>query len=183
MTRKKERSTDLCRSLVGMLAMEMTQAAGSGIQELTRGYSYARVAMNFDPDLFKQMDPKTRKALIQHHAAVVFGVSIVGIEDALCTRVFDRGVWFVRYNLAMTGTPFRGTNMRGKGIEELSAEQHSTLISHAARDKTLSVFFNGELGSLPIGLRSILERAGQLQQIRSGVLPIYAERAYHLVSR
>lgn len=171
------------RSLVSLLAFDMAQAGGEGIQELTRESSYARVAMNFDPDLFKRMGPKNRNALIQHHAAVVFGVSVLGIEDALWTRVFDRSVWFVRYNLAMAGTPFRGTKMRGKGIEELSAEQHSTLISHAVRDKTLSVFFNGELKSLPTGLRSILEQAGRLQQIRSGVLPVYAERAYYLVSR
>ena len=183
MLRRKEMGINSDRSLVSLLALDMAKAAGEGIQELTRGYSYARVAMNFDPDLFKRMDLKTRNALIQHHAAVVFGVSVAGIEDALCTRVFDRSVWFVRYNLAVVGTPFRGTNMRGKGIEELSTEQHSTLISQAARDKTLSVFFNGELKSLPTGLRSILEQAGRLQQIRSGVLPIYAERAYYLVNR
>ncbi len=182
MLRKKERGKN-SGSLVSLLAFDMAQAAGSGIQELTREFSYARVAMNFDPDLFKRMDPKNRNALIQHHAAVVFGVSVLGIEDALWTRVFDRSVWFVRYNLAMAGTPFRGTNMRGKGIEELPAEQHATMIYHAGKDKTLSVFFNGELKSLPTGLRSILEQAGRLQQIRSGVLPIYSERARFLVGQ
>lgn len=182
---KKARDGHSCRSLIGLLALDISQAGGEGMRELTRRFSHSEVAMSFDSDSFRAIDPEIRDALISHHAAVVFGISVVNIEDILCEGVFDMRQWRDRYNIAISGTPFRGefpeVGTKGKDVERLTKEQQNTLISCASQDKTLVIFFNEGRKSLPVGLKSILEQPGRLRQIRASVLPIYSERARFLV--
>lgn len=180
---KKAEGKNPCRSLIGVLAMDMAKAGGDGMRELTRRFSHSGVAMNFDSDSFKGMDPETRRALIRHHATIIFGVSVVGIEDILCEGVFDIRQWCDHYNMTMSGTPFPGLGTEGEDVERLTIEQQRALYPYADRDKTLVIFFNEGMGSLPARLQSILNNpSGRLQQIRN-IIPIYKERARFLVGQ
>lgn len=77
--------------------------------------------------------------------------------------------WRDRYNMAISGTPFRGMNTEGEDVVRLTKEQRLAMVSCVDRDKTMAIFFNEGRKSLPVGLKSILEKPGRLKQIRDNV--------------
>lgn len=48
MEAKKARDGHSCRSLIGLLALDIAQAGGEGMRELTRRFSHSEVAMSLE---------------------------------------------------------------------------------------------------------------------------------------
>lgn len=177
---KKSREGRFDRSLVGLLAEDMTKAAGEGLRGLTKGMSQSATTISPDSSLFRQMAPETLKAIFEHNAAIIFGVSLVGIEDTLLNREFDGRGWADRYNMAMSGTPFSRITFN-QDAEELTDAKWRLMIAQVSQDRTLSIFFKEGIDALPTMLRRILHESGQLIQIRATIIPIFQDRARFLV--
>ena len=177
---KKSREGRSDRSLIGLLAEDLTKAAGEGMRELTKGMSQSETTLGPDSAIFRQMAPETVKAIFEHNAAIIFGVSVVGIEDTLWNGSFDGRGWADRYNIAISGTLLSRITI-DLDAEELTSEQWHTMIAQANQDKTLSGFFKEGIVTLPSMLRRILHESRQLPQIRADIIPIYQERARFLV--
>ena len=177
---RKSREGRSDRSLIGLLAEDLTKAAGEGLRGLTKGMSQSATTLDPDSAMFQQMTPETVKAIFEHNAAIIFGVSVVGIEDTLLNRVFDGRGWADRYNMAKSGTPFDNITI-DLDAKELTGKQWQSMIIQASQDKTLSVFFKEGIVTLPSILRRILHESRQLPQIRADIIPIYQNRARFLV--
>lgn len=170
------------RSLVGFLAEALAKAGGDGLRLLTKRLDQDEVTIVPDQEIINSFPQTERVAIGKHQAAVIFGVSIISIEDALINEEFDFRAWCSLYNLVLEGTPFMKVEYQGSPIQRLERPQLKKMFSYASQDKTLAIFFGEGMFILPSTLTDILNRPPQrLNVINSEIMPLYHPRAMFLI--
>ncbi len=169
------------RSLVGILAEELVSDAASGFKLLTAPLSREVVGIVPDMSLMQKLEPSAREGAFTHIAAVVFGISVVCLEDSLASMQFDASDWSARYNLATSGTIVPKSEVMGLPVENIAEGGWMQMLRMAGNDKTLTIFFDGNMDNMPESLRRIIDRANSGVRIRDKIIPMYRERASFLI--
>lgn len=169
------------RSLIGVLAEEIAAAGGSGFKVLTSPLSRDSVGTVPDMRLLQRLSPAVRDDAFVHIAAVVFGISVVCIEDTLMNMQFDATDWSTRYNLTTSGTIVPRLQVSGSPLENIPEERWKRMIGLAGRDKTLVSFFKDGMDLMPESLRRILDRANTSVRMQSKIISMFEERAKFLI--
>ena len=169
------------RSLVGVLAEELTSEGASGFKELTRVLqSSSNETVVPDMGLMNTLPPPVKTESFKNLAAVVFGLSVVGLEDAMMDFQFNSSEWAARYNLAMSGSFVPKMEVVGVDVEEIPDQKWRAMIDLAGKDKTLAIFFK-DMRAMPKTLKVILEKANFDVLIQESISSVFKERACFLL--
>lgn len=177
----KKSQRGLTKSLVAILAEDMAEAGGEGLRQLTKRLDQSSTTLAPDAESFTDRSLTDQKAMYDSMAAILVGLSIVAIEETLINNELDLKTWYARYNLAISGTPFTKAVYLGQDREKLTDERWKKMLNWAETDKTLAIFFDRGLDSLPNSMQSFLNQAGRLNAIHR-IMPIYRQRAQLLIT-
>lgn len=172
------------RSLVGVLAEKLIKASGEGLRAITQEVGRQGVTLPIDEIIAKYLSAQQGERLAIHQAAIIFGTSLLSIEDALVTKIFDGQSWCDRYNMAISGTPLEKVKTIGEvGEEVLTEETWQKMVDCANQDKTFARFFGEGIQTLPDQLGIVLQDLALQGCIQSQVIPVFYERAEFLIPR
>lgn len=169
------------RSLITVLAVALIREGKDGLQALTKRLNPSDIALPPDLATFRALPEEHKQLLLDHQAAIFFGLSIIALEEALVSREFDAGDWCARYNLAVQNTNYPPITLKGEEKEAIPRERWREMIACAEEDKTLGTFFDTRTNLLPKALKGVLDQVGVLPYIRERTLSPYRERARFLV--
>lgn len=170
------------KSLPIVLAEELVKDAGAGARELTSRFNLQNTMSLLDEETLRRLPPEYTIKMLEYYAAIIFGVSIVSLEETMVDRQFDYQKFFSRFNLAITGTQFAEAQAKEEKTERLSDERWEAMISLKNQDKTLASFFEEEnRGIMPASLVAFIDTVAVRSTIREAIIPVYKERAKFLV--
>lgn len=114
-----------------------------------------------------------------NYAAIVFGLTMRGIEIALKEGIFDSYENLVWYNEAVTGTLYRLFDHVYTEPTPISETVLQNMRKFSAKDRTHATFFTSDeaYNCLPNELRWLMEYTKTIGIIRSKVIPTYVALA------
>jgi len=171
-------------SPVYIVANAYIRNASHGIKSIARKYQRPRQAAASEEDFIKQLPLKERQTVSLNRAGLIFGISLLAIEDALIERVVEPSNIAAEYNFAVSGTPFENAEFAQGTREQIPDDKWGKMIQCATGDRTLGSFFGEEFSLLPESVRCILLKNSDLQGIIvEMIVPTYRDQVRTLIAK